>query len=246
MTLVFIALAAFSATFLGGLFAIYFKDKLHLITGFSAGAVIGVAFFELLPEALNLSQGHYPIPTLTAMVALGFVLFMIFDRLIFFRGHTHHFHDHDHNIENQPERGFLGAGSLVLHSFLDGLAIGLSFQISPAIGLAVTAAVLTHDFSDGINTVSLIIKNGGAKKVALRWLTLDAITPVLGIGASLFFTISEGLLGLVLSLFTGFFIYLGASDLLPESHHRHPTIFTTLSTIVGIGLMFVIINWVSI
>lgn len=244
MTLALIALAAFLATFLGGLFAIHFKDKLHLITGFSAGAVIGVAFFDLLPEAINLGSTHYNVSTLTAIVAGGFIIFMILDRLIFFHGQNNHHHD-DHPEMISPKRGLLGASSLVLHSFLDGLTIGLSFQISTIIGLVVTVAVLTHDFSDGINTVNLIIKNGGSKITALQWLVLDALTPVLGIVASFFLLVADNLLGLLLSLFTGFFIYLGASDLLPESHHRHPTIFTTLSTIVGIGLMFTIINLVS-
>lgn len=240
-----IALAAFFATFLGGLFAIRFRDHLHLITGFSAGAVIGVAFFDLLPEALELGADFYDISTITALSALGFVIFMILDRLIFFHGHTHHFHDSKHE-EIQPQRGWLGAGSLALHSFLDGLAIGLSFQISTAIGIVVTAAVLTHDFSDGINTVNLIIKNGGSRLTALKWLAVDALTPVLGIFTALFFTVSSGALGLILALFTGFFIYLGASDLLPESHHRHPTIYTTLATILGIIVMFIVINLVHV
>ena len=168
-----ITVAAFLATYFGGLFALRMKDRLHLILGFSAGAIVAVAFFDLLPEAVLLGTSKYPVSTVMSVSALGFILYLVLDRLFFM--HSHDAHDgHTH-------RGGLGAGSLSLHSFLDGVAIGLSFHISTAIGLVVAAAVLTHDFSDGINTINLIIKNGGKKKEAIRWLMIDSIAPVLGV-----------------------------------------------------------------
>ncbi len=235
-----IALAVFVATFLGGIFALRFKDKLHLITGFSAGAVIGVAFFDLLPEALELGGEAYPVSTITAVIALGFALFMILDRTL-----TLHVHGHDH-CENNSHKRILGAASLSTHSFLDGLAIGLAFHVSTAVGLIVTVAVLAHDFSDGINTVSIILKNSGSRREAFRWLLTDAIAPVLGILISAFISVPSSALGLLLALFTGFFLYIGASDLLPESHHSHPTHWTTIATLFGIAFIYIVITFAPV
>ncbi len=233
-----IALAAFCATFLGGWFALHLKDRLHLILGFSAGAVIGVAFFDLMPEALELvGQTHEP-AFVTSIIALGFVFYLLLDRMIILHRH-HEDGEHEHAHGN---RGAWGAGTLSLHSFLDGVGIGLAFKISPEIGLVVAAAVLVHDFSDGINTVNMIIKNGGERRRALTWLLIDASAPVLGVLATLLFSVSEGDLGLLIALFTGFFLYIGASDLLPESHHTHPMRWTTFSTILGIAVMYFVIK----
>ncbi len=236
MILTLIAILAFLTTLLGGLLALKFKDKLHLVLGFSAGALIGVAFFDLLPEAIDLAGKSFQYSTITTFVASGFIIFMIVDRFI-----TPHHHN-DENCENVNHRGRVGAGSLSFHSLLDGLAIGLAFQVSISVGLIVTIAVLVHDFSDGINTVALILKNGGSKKEAGKWLCLDAIAPVIGIILSTFLVLPEAILGIILALFCGFFLYLGASDLLPESHHQHPTIWTTFMTVLGIIVLYIAIK----
>ena len=239
--LIIIGIATFLATLLGGLFALRFKDRLHLILGFSAGAVIGVAFFDLMPEAINLSSKQFDISIVTSIIALGFVIYMILDRLIFL--HAHH---HEEEQECLHARGKLGAGTLSVHSLLDGLAIGFAFQVSTAVGIILTVAVLTHDFSDGINTVNMVFKNNGNKKEAFRWLLIDAAAPVIGIITTLFFTLSESSLGIFLALFSGFFLYIGASDLLPESHHAHSTFWTTFMTTLGVLVLFIAIRLAGI
>lgn len=239
MTVFFVAIGTFIATFLGGLFALRFKDKLHLVLGFSAGAVIGVAFFDLLPEAIELGSGSYPVATLTSIVALGFVCYLILDRL--FSLHSHDESGH----EKHSHRANLGAGSLSVHSFLDGVAIGLGFQVSAAIGAVVATAVLVHDFSDGINTVNLVLKNGGEKERAFRWLFVDAVAPLFGVFLTGFISLPQNFLGIVLALFCGFFLYIGASDLLPESHHAHPTHWTTLMVLLGMGTLYLAVHLAS-
>ncbi|MDD5068693.1 MAG: ZIP family metal transporter [Candidatus Pacebacteria bacterium] len=241
--IILISFAAFIATLIGGLFAIRFKDKLHLVLGFSAGAVIGVAFFDLMPEAIELGEKFHSLSTITSCVALGFIIYLVLDRTIFL--HTHK-DDHEGHEHKTTHRGILGAGSLSIHSFLDGVAIGLAFQVSAAIGAVVTIAVLVHDFSDGINTVSLILKNSGEKKNAFQWLLLDAVAPVLGATSTLFFTLPEQALSIVLALFAGFFLYIGASDLIPESHHAHPKFLTTGMTLLGVLVLFIAIHFASI
>lgn len=236
--IILITIGAFAATFLGGLFALRLRDRLHLILGFSAGAIVGVAFFDLLPEALNLSSSNHTAATILSITALGFLAYLILDRMFFM-----HSHDAD---DGHIHKGRIGAGSLSFHSLLDGIGIGLAFQISPAVGLIVAAAVLTHDFSDGINTVNLILKNGGSRAQAFKWLVLDAIAPVIGVVSTLFFRVPESTLGLLLALFAGFFLYIGASDLIPESHHAHPNRITTLMTVLGIATMYAIIQLATI
>ncbi len=221
---------------LGGLLALRLRDRLHLILGFSAGAVVAVAFFDLIPEALELGKAAYDASFLLSVAALGFLAYLVLDRALLM-------HSHAGEAEHVHEsRGVAGASTLSLHSFLDGIGIGLAFQVSPAVGLVVTVAVLVHDFSDGINTVNYILKHHGSWRKALQWLLLDALAPVLGIVATLFFALSAAHLAVVLALFAGFFLYIGASDLIPESHHAHPTFLTTAMTALGMAVLFVVIK----
>lgn len=224
---VVIACCAFLATMAGGLLAISLRDRLHLVLGFSAGAVIGVAFFDLMPEALESGSEVWGSRTIMLLCAAGFFIYTLLDRAIMLHtaGEGEHCHHH--------RRGWMGAGSLSAHSFLDGFAIGIAFQASRAMGVIVAIAVLVHDFSDGLNTVNVIVRNGGDRRTALRWLLMDATAPVIGATASLFFVLPEHAIAPILALFSGFFLYIGASDLLPESHHAHPKFFTTMATLCG-------------
>lgn len=239
MTLILIGIATTAVTFIGGYFALRFKDSLHLILGFSAGAVIGVAFFDLIPEAINLGKEYYQIATVTSFVALGFIIYMILDR-------TLHLATHDEEEGHGGHRGHLGPGSLTIHSFLDGLAIGLAFQVSMSVGAIVTIAVLVHDFSDGINTVNMSLLGHGKESYAKRWLVADAIAPLLGILSTMLFSVPEKYLSVVLAVFSGFFLYIGASDLLPESHHRHPRLWTSLMTLFGIAVLYIAVQFAKI
>ncbi|MDQ5955413.1 MAG: zinc and cadmium transporter [Patescibacteria group bacterium] len=228
---------AFLFTMAGGALALKLRDRLHLILGFSAGAVIGVAFFDLIPEALELGETTYSSGTMLGVVALGFLTYLLLDRLLMLHNHAHEDH------ETKASLSHVRAGSLSIHSLLDGVGLGLAFQVSPAVGAVVALAVLTHDFSDGINTVSVIVRHGGKLRDALRWLVIDALAPAIGIIITMFFTIEAASLGLLLALFAGFFLYIGASDLVPESHHEHPTFWTTFMTLVGALVLFVAIQF---
>lgn len=256
MLTIAIACAAFCATLAGGLFALWLKDKLHLILGFSAGAVIAVAFFDLLPEAVELGGKFHSPEVLMSCAALGFLIYLALDRIQFFhaqRHHHHHRHDHDHASAGHPAehllpnklRGTLSAGSFSAHSFLDGVVIGLAFQASHTAGIIVTIGVLTHDFSDGINTMNVVLKNHGSRRDAMRWLATDAVAPGLGMASTLFFTLPESTLGIFLAMFAGFFLYIGASDLIPESHHAHPKFLTTAMTIAGAAVLYMAVRFAA-
>jgi len=236
VTAIAVSFCTFLFTLLGGLFALHLQDRLHLILGFSAGAVIGVAFFDLMPEALALAGAPLGSAFVTALIAVGFLGYMILDRTIAPHG------DKGRRTAQLWQRGALGAGSLSVHSFLDGFAIGLAFQVSAAVGAIVSSAVLTHDFSDGINTVSIILRNKGDNRAALGWLLIDAVAPVVGAASTLLLNFRPETLGIGLALFAGFFLYIGASDLLPESYHDHPSTGTTAMTILGAAVLYVAVR----
>jgi len=177
----------------------------------------------------------------TLFVAVGFFAFMFLNRVLLL-----HPEDEEHSDHGHHRQGSLGAASLSLHSFLDGVGIGLAFKVSTTVGVIVAAAVLAHDFSDGINTVSVILKNRGKGIRALKWLLLDAVAPVLGVASTYLFTLTDSQLGIVLSVFCGFFLYIGASDLLPESHHRHPKVLTGLMNILGATVIWLAIHFAAL
>jgi zinc transporter ZupT len=230
--LVVIAGAAFLSTFLGGLLALKLHDKLHLILGFSAGAVIGVAFFDLLPEAINFGEKFHGASAILSCSALGFLSYLVLDRILLFHG-------------DAASRGPFAAGVLCIHSLLDGVAIGLAFQTSHEVGIVVAIAVLTHDFSDGINTMNIVLKNQGRRSQAFRWLMVDALAPVLGIASTHFYTLPGAGFGIALALFAGFFLYIGASDLIPESYHAHPKFLTTAMTLGGAAVLYLAITLIG-
>src|SRR5258706_7819119 len=226
-----IAFAACAATMTGGVLALKLANKLSLVMGFSAGAVIGVAFFDLAPEALEVGKGLYEPRILLAVSALGFFLYTVLDRLVA---------RHDCEGQANPARGLIGAASFSAHSVLDGFALGVALQADREIGLIVAAAVLAHDFADGLNTVNVVMKNGGSRSFALRWLAVDALAPVLGASLSLLITPSPGMLSILLAVFCGFFLHIGASGLLPESHRANPRASTTIATVLGAAFLYAV------
>jgi ZIP family zinc transporter len=235
MIILLVTLAAIISTTLGGLFAIKYKDKLHLILGFSAGAVLGVALFDLIPEAIALTDGFYEHSFILLLVGIGFATYMILDRNFSLHGHCD---EHDHECENPSHNSKFGISALILHSFLDGFAIGMAFKVSPTIGWVVAVAILAHKFSDGINTVGILFRDNKNKKETLPWLSATSLAPALGIASTYFITVSDQTLGLIFAVFAGLFLYLSASDLIPESHHHHSTQFTSVMTILGMAVIY--------
>src|ERR1051326_7826279 len=215
--LILLACATFVSTFLGGLFALRFRDRLHLIMGFAAGVLLGVISFDLLPEIIEQLK-TYNISSAGVMVALvcGFLLFHVLEKTIA----IHHSHEDEYAEHKHPHIGILSSLALAGHSFLDGVGIGLGFQISTQVGLLVALAVISHDFTDGMNTVTLMLTHKNTPAKAKIFLVIDAVAPVLGALATLFFKLSPESLVIYLGFFAGFLLYIGASDILPEAHSK--------------------------
>lgn len=236
MALAFIFLTFFS-TILGGFVGLRWKDSRHLMLGLTAGVLLGVVTFEIFPEIFELivSTGiDFKIPMVALVV--GFLIFHIAEKILL----IHHVHEDQYGEHKHPSVGVMSALALSAHSFLDGVGIGLGFQISPEIGLAVAVAVIAHDFSDGFNTVSLMLAHKNTDKKALKFLLLDAIAPVLGGLSTFFFTLSVQSLVIYLGFFAGFLLYIGASDILPEAHSKNSSYKTILMTIAGVVFMYVV------
>jgi zinc transporter ZupT len=235
---VFLALLTLVSTTVGGVVALRHRDRLHRILGFTAGVMIGVVVFDVLPEIAELSRTT-GVPFTVPMIALavGFLGFQGFEKaLLVHNAHEREYADHRH----APAVGVASALALIGHSLTDGIAIGLAVQVSASVGVAVAIAVIGHDFADGLNTVSLMLVEGNDRRGAALMLSLDAVAPLVGAGLTLLFSVPQQGLLIYLGAFAGFLLYIGASDILPEAHAGHPSLATYGLTVAGTGLMYVV------
>jgi ZIP family zinc transporter len=227
---------SFSALFprlFGGLLALRTRDRFHLVLGFAAGALLGVAAFEALPEGVELlGDEGVPGAAAVAIVLAGAGAFALIERSAF--GHLH-----TEDAACNPTAGHVGAGGITLHAFLDGLAIGLAFQAGEEIGFVVAGAVLMHAFADGLNTVTIVLHHGHTERKARLWLAADAFAPVAGALLALVVSVPDAALGAMLVFFAGMFVYMGAGSLLPAAHaSAHDTRVVGLATAAGFLLLF--------
>jgi len=239
MTIAF-ALASVLSAFVGGMFALRRQDKLHLILGFTAGVLLGLIAFDLLPEVFELADGTtlFGVPAVMVAFAGGFLALHLVERTVA----LHTAHEHEYGDHHHPGVGLASAVALATHSFLDGLAIGLAFQASQAIGIAVAIAVVGHRFSDGLNTVALMTVHNNARGRTLLMLGVVSLAPLLGALSTLFVTVPDKVLALYLGFFAGFVLYLATADILPEAHTRHPSRLTLVFTFGGVGLMWMVVG----
>lgn len=239
-----LAIGAFCTTLLGGVVALRIRDHLNLVLGLAAGVMLGVVAFDLLPEALNNAGGEvFGVPAAMLTTAGGFLTIHVLERsLALHRGHESQFTTHQHGLASI---GLLTGGGLVLHSVLDGVAIGLGFQAGAPVGATVAIAVIAHDFADGFNTYTLTSLYGNNRRRALTLLGLDALAPVAGAVLGTLLTVSPHVLGLYLGYFAGFLLYLATSDILPEAHANHPSRLTLLCTVAGVGFIWLVVGFSS-
>lgn len=224
------AVLPFFSTLFGGLAALRFHHRLHPFMAFASGVLVAAAVADLLPEARLLVGEDRDLAVGVATLA-GYLVFTLIESFIhqqsFEHGHGHE--EHGLPVERAgaptPPSGLLAVlppASLIVHSTLDGLAIGLGFQAGTGIGLIVLLAVLAHDFADGMNVVTLALDAARGRGFAILFLILDALAPLFGAALSVVVTIPDVALGWMLAWFAGVFIAIGASHLLPESQHERP------------------------
>lgn len=239
-----LALATVVSTTLGGIVALRARDRMHLVLGASAGVMLGLVAFDLLPEVFHLSEstageadgGHGAVPWAMVAFIVGFLALHVVERA----AGVHEPIDSEYSDHRHTLAGSLGAVGLIVHSFLDGLAIGLAFKIDTSVGWAVAVAVLAHDFADGLNTVTLMRRAGHDRRRTIGALALDALAPVAGVLVAGALSPSDAILAIYLGAFAGLLTYLATADILPEAHAHHPSRMTLVATLGGVGLMYVV------
>src|SRR5690348_11204604 len=197
---------------------------------FAAGVLVATALVDLIPESIALVGGADAAVTTGIAAIVGFLIYAAVEAFIHQSSYEHvHDADVDHEAPHEHVEhvsgaastlGWLGPAGLIVHSTLDGAAIGLAFAAGGEVGLLVLLAVLVHDFADGLNVVPLAFAGGRGRRAAVALLALDALAPIVGIALSQVITFVPMQLGLMLGVFAGAFLAIGASHLLPEAEHR--------------------------
>ena len=246
LPILFVATTFFS-TLAGGLFVLKNKKlQIKYLFAFAAGALIGIVFFDLFPEEINLiSTLGINTTLITGTIVASFFLFHILDRFFVIHSMKEHRPDKSPNSALQMN-GMVRAAGLSIHSFLDGVAIGTAFHLGAELGLIIGLAVILHDFSDGLNTVTVLRRAGSTHKISLSWLLLDSIAPVLGAIATFVLVISESTLAILLAVFIGEFLFIGMADLLPEAHSKGTSYKVVLASVIGVLLVFLATRFLNL
>jgi zinc transporter ZupT len=219
------------STLAGGFAGLRLRRDLGTAVALTGGVVVAVALFHVLPEAIEAVDD----PSLVgALVGLGFLAFFLAERAIVL-----HHRDEPEQVHAHAQVGALGAAGLSVHSFVDGLGIGLAFGLSTSTGLLVFVAVIAHDFADGLNTVSFVLRQSNDRRRAVQWLAVDSIAPLVGAVVGSALSVSEENLGHVLAVYVGFFLFMGATDLLPHAH-QHPSSKRVALTLLGFAAIFAV------
>ena len=237
-----LCLCTSASTFLGGTIALRTRGSLRYFFAFSAGTLLAIALTDLLPEAIEASAEAPGFRAAVFYVILGsFVVFHLVERYVL----VHHVHGSAAAHDADHTAGGLGASGLVVHSLLDGVAIGAAFQASTGVGLVVALAVIAHDFADGVNTVTLTRRVSQSRRRALAFLLADAAAPLAGAIATLFVTIPVRWLALALGFFVGHFLYIGASDLIPEMYRGERSWSVIAVHLAGIGAILLLTRLIA-
>lgn len=226
-----LALLTVASAIAGGLVAFRLARDLTTAIALTGAILVGVALFHVLPEAVELVEDPQRVG---ALAGLGFIVFFLLERAIVL-----HHRDKPEQVRAHAEVGALGAAALAMHTFIDGIGIGLAFGLDLDTGLLVLLAVVAHDFADGINTVSFVLHQSGDRRRAWTWLVVVAIAPLAGAVVGTTLEISETSLAYVLAAYAGFFLYMGGTDLLPHAH-AHPSLRRVAVTVAGFGGVYLL------
>lgn len=243
----------FFSTVAGGFAALRLQHRIHSLMALASGVVVTTAIVELFPEAYELAGEGLALQVGIAAV-IGFIGFSLLEAFLHQSSFEHASGEgHGHEAGSRAEAGaaparrskplllaILPPSSLVLHSALDGLAIGVAFQAGDEIGFIVLVAVLLHDFADGMNVATIALDAARGERLAVAFVFIDAIAAPIGGLLSTLITVDTTTLGLLLALFGGVFIAVGAGHLLPESQHRDPRHGPALVLLAGLGAAIVL------
>lgn len=241
-------LIAFLTSFIG-IFTISLNEKtlhkvLSILIAYSAGTILGAALFDLLPEAIELVSEELVYP----IIAFGFVFFLLLERTIYwYHGHGHG-HEFEHDEEETKGFAYLNLIGDFIHNFIDGMIIAASFVNSVTVGVAATIAVIFHELPQEMGDYGILVYAGIERKRAIMLNSAAALSVVFGgIFGSFFLSSMENLEGYMVAFSAGAFIFLSASELIPEMHEEHDrgkaliqlfVLILGMATIYMLGVVF--------
>jgi len=233
---ILVSAGAFLSAFAGGLVALRAARQVGMIIAIGAGIRIGAAFFDLIPEASSLLGGS--LDSVMLATAVGFLAFYGIEKMTAVHVGHEAAAELDHGDAAHRHVGLIGASGMSIHSFLDGVALAAGLTVGGGLGLVIAVVVIVHRFSDGISVVSLLLASRTPVREAYRWVSLVAIAPVLGVLLGLVVTIPNDVLGVMLAVFAGFFLYVGAAELLPEAHRSNRSRWVAIGTLGGVVAIY--------
>lgn len=201
-----------AVSFSGVLLAILREEKIkkaaHYIVSFAIGALLGVAFLEIIPEALETLSAEFVFP----LVLAGIILFFVLEKFLFW------YHCHEGKCSVHTFTYLILWGDF-LHNFIDGIIIALSFMTSTALGWTTTFAVILHEIPQEIGDFSVLLHGGLDRKKAIFYNFFVSLSTVIGAIITYYFGFFlEPFLPYALALVAGNFIYIATTDLMPDLH----------------------------
>lgn len=241
MTAVLVSAGAFLSALAGGWLALRAVRRVGLIIAVGAGIRIGAAFFDLIPEAIHHLDGSLDAAMLST--ATGFLVFYAIEKTTLLHVGHETATELEHGESAHRHVGLIGASGMSVHSFLDGVALAAGLAVGGGLGVVIAAVVIIHRFSDGVGIVSLLLASRFPRVQAYRWVALTALAPVLGMVVGLILPLPDAALGALLGVFAGFFLYIGAAELLPEAHRADRSRVVVLATLAGVVAIYLFSMW---
>lgn len=208
----------------------------HLIS-FAAGVILATAFLDILPEAIEKGGESTFLLSLIGLVAF----FLIEDFVL----HFHHHEGHEHSLKSVVP---LLVFSDSMHNFVDGIVITASFIADPSLGFLVALATFFHEIPQEVGDFAVLLTSGLSKGKVVAINLLSALSTFLGAGLTLFLSgRSESLIGPLLGLSAGMFLYISSADILPqivEASKKVSKIQTAGLFLAGILLVFLLTNFI--
>jgi len=225
-----VSLISFVGVIFIGLKESLLRRVVMVFVGFASGTLLGGAFFDLLPEAVNMI--HPPI-TIFYFVILGIIVFFCIEKFLYWR----HCHEEECQVHTFAYISLVGDG---VHNFIDGMIIAATFVLGFELGFITTLAVISHEIPQEIGDFGVLIYGGLSKRKALTYNFISALTAILGAVVTYYVVYLRSNYALLVPFAAGGFIYIAATDLMPELHkksHAGESIIQLLSILFGLGLM---------
>ena len=223
----------------GGVLLLRFKKRrqaaLLLTMPFGAGALLAAGFFDLLPESFELAKPR----TMLLYCLAGFIFFFVLERSASW---FHHHHEHGQHPQDAQQRRLIILGDL-MHNAIDGVAVGAAFLVNPATGIITTLAVSAHEIPKELGTFALLLSKGWKDKTVVWANVATAVATV--VAAVIVFMLGKDLdefVAPMLALTSGFFIYVAASDIIPDIHEQPQKIGTVQAAMLVAGLRYAWLN----